>query len=103
MPLRVGALVSLGVFLIAFAALVMSSGQRAVIAFSLGILGVDGLAWGMILVTNYRGYASAYSGLWTVAEAKSWLRIYIRVYGAVSVVGGAVFVAVSALTAFART
>lgn len=103
MPLRVAALTSLGVFLIAFISLVLSSGQRPVVAFSLGLLGVDGIVLGTILATDYRGYASAYAGIWTVAEARPWLRIYIRVYGAVSVVGGAVFVAVSVLIAFART
>ncbi|MDQ0242458.1 hypothetical protein J2S94_004577 [Arthrobacter bambusae] len=37
MPLRVGALASLAVFLIAFATLATSHGQRPAVAFSIGI------------------------------------------------------------------
>jgi hypothetical protein len=103
MPLRVGALTSLGVFLIAFTAMVTSSGNRAVVASLLGILGADGLVWGMILATNYRSCASAYAELYSVSEVRSWLRIYIRGYGVVSMIGGAAFVAVSVLLIFART
>ncbi|BCW43954.1 hypothetical protein StoSoilB5_11380 [Arthrobacter sp. StoSoilB5] len=103
MPLRVGALASLAVFLIAFATLATSHGQRPVVAFSIGILGLDGLVGGMVLATNYRGYAAAYAELWSVDEARRWLRAYIRVYGVVSVIGGIVFVAVSVLLELART
>lgn len=102
MPLPVGALTSLGVFLIAFISLVSSSGQRPVVAFSLGLLGVDGIVLGTILATDYRGSASAYAGLWAVS-AKSWLRIFARVFGAGLMVVGALFVAVSVLIAFAHT
>jgi hypothetical protein len=102
LPLRVGALSFLVVFPIAFIGLISSSGQRSAVAFSIGLLGVDGFLLGMILASDYRGSASAYAGLWSVA-AGSWPRIFVRVFGVGLMVVGALFVAVSAILAFVHT
>jgi hypothetical protein len=101
-PFRAAALISLTVFVIAFLGLVLSSGQRTVIALSLGLLGADAFLLGTILATNYQGSAAAYAGLWEV-EAGSLLRVFIRVFGTGLIVVGAAFVAVSAVLAFAPT
>jgi hypothetical protein len=101
MPLRVGAMTFAGVFLIFIG--LGSFKERAVVALSFGLLGVAGFVLGMILATDYRGSASAYAGLWSVEAGRSWLRIYIRALGAGFMVVGVVFVAVSVLSAFART
>ena len=99
-PFRMAAFISLAVFVIAFLGLILSSGQRPVIAFSLGLLGVDGLVLGAMLATNFRGSATAYAGLSDVG-AGSLLQVFIRVFGTGLLVVGAVFVTVSMLLAFA--
>lgn len=103
MPLRVGALAFIGVFLITFIGLFSFPSQSAVIPFAFALLGIAMFILGTILGANYRGSAAAFAELWTVVGGRSFLRVFIRVFGTGLMIGGALFVALSMLAIFART
>lgn len=109
-PLRIGALVDLGAFVLTFVALSVLPRQgvagRDFIPWALATLGMSSLAFGMILATDFQGSASAYARLSKTFGPESGSRIlvhFVRAFGVVSVVIGACFVAAAVMIAVGPT
>ncbi|MEW1821585.1 hypothetical protein AB0323_12465 [Arthrobacter sp. NPDC080031] len=67
---------------------------KAVLPYAFGLIGLAAFLEGMILVTDHRGSLSRVAKLSTIGIG-SLLPVFLRVYGALSMVFGAIFVAVS--------
>jgi hypothetical protein len=95
LPLRVAWLACVGTVLVTFlGSLALPGVARVVFPYAFGLIGLAAFLEGMILVTDHRGSLSAVAKLSTIGIG-SLLRVFLRVYGALSVVFGAIFVAVS--------
>ncbi|MCZ9884090.1 hypothetical protein [Arthrobacter sp. B2a2-09] len=76
--------------------------DKAIFPFAFGLIGLAALLQGLILVTDYHGSLSSVAKRSTIGNG-SLLRVFLRVYGVLSMVIGAIFVAVSVFVlAFVR-
>ena len=67
---------------------------KAVFPYAFGLIGLAAFFEGLFLVTDYRGSLSATARLSRIGIG-SLLRVYLRVYGAVSMLVGAFFMTTS--------
>lgn len=96
LPLRVAWVACVGTVLVAvLGSLALPGGVvKAVFPYAFGFIGLAAFLEGMILVTDYRGSLSSVAKLSTIGIG-SLIRVYLRLYGVLSMVFGALFVAVS--------
>ncbi|GAA4035497.1 hypothetical protein GCM10023063_19990 [Arthrobacter methylotrophus] len=104
LPLRVAWVTCVGTVVVTvLVSLALPGGvAKAVFRYAFGLIGLAAFLLGMILVTNYHGSLSSVAKPSTIGNG-SLLRVFLREYGALSMVIGAIFVAVSVFVlAFVR-